>query len=494
MVMRTMRQNIGILKWMFLVLLLVFGVGLVLPGAMGHKDLASAAALVDGEPISSQLYSQQLSARLEQERQLDGGDLSDAASNKVRRDTLNGLIDQQLALDHAKDLGQTLSQAEFREAVMADPSLKDEQGRFDPSRYERILQMQSQQQNLPWQDVEANFIRGMLLSKVRGFWAAQAVLSGAEQAAAEARADRSVKALALVWDIDRLRASQKVSDEDLHTYYSLHKQDWVKSEQMKLRQIQVQPQLGETTGTAKTRAEAILTKLKAGADFKAMATKENSDEAVRKASGDLGWMGQDDLRDGALADAAFALKPGQISGVIQTSQGFTILKSEGHRPGFNPSFDNSRDKALKALAGQRATQQARALAAQALEAVKKGQSAADAAKAFHASLVSSGWFDRDNAKALPLGPLPSFAKAMLDLDKGQWMDSPVGTAKAVAIAQLSDERPGAPPAKAEARTARMKAALDAARGAQAETLYKAWLAGLRKSADIKDQIGVLAGQ
>ncbi len=51
MVMRTMRNNIAILQWMFVLLLIVFGLGLVLP--TGNRDLASAAAIVDGRPPST---------------------------------------------------------------------------------------------------------------------------------------------------------------------------------------------------------------------------------------------------------------------------------------------------------------------------------------------------------------------------------------------------------------------------------------------------------
>jgi peptidyl-prolyl cis-trans isomerase D len=495
MVMRTMRQNIGILKWMVLVLILVFGVLAIMPGAMGRKDVATAAALVDGEPVASQRYGAQVTARLEQERQQAGGQLSEADSNRIRRDTLNSLIDEELALSHAKDLGQTLSPAEFQEAVMADPSLKDEQGRFDPNRYQRILQMQADQQGSTWQDVEDGFQRGMLLGKVRSFWASQAVLSPAEQAAAEARADRSVKVQALVWDLDRLRGGLSISDEDLHTYYSEHKQDWAKPEQLKLRQILVQAQLAETSSTAKARAEAVLAKLKAGADFKALAATENPDEATRKAAGDLGWLGQADMRDGALADEAFKLKPGQVSGVVQTQQGFQIVKVEGRKEGFDPTFANSKDKALKELGAQRAAKLARADATQALAAVKKGASAAEAAKQFKAALVTSGWFGRDDAKALPaLGEQAAFAKAVLALDKGQWLDSPAASPKAVVIAQLSDEKPGPAPAKPEAQEARLRAALDGARAAKAQELYQAWLDGLRKTSVIKDQSGVLAGK
>lgn len=494
MVMRTMRKNLNILKWMFMVLAVVLVVGLVLPASLGRKDLANAAAVVDGEPISGQTYSRALNNRLEQERQAAGGALSEADSLRVRRDTLNQMIDDELAFSHAKSLGQTLSRQEFQEAVMADPSLRDQQGRFDPSRYQRILQMQADQ-GMAWQEVEETFQRGMLLGKVRSFWASQAVLTPAELAAAAARYDRQVKVQAGVWDLERLRAGLTVGDEDLHSYYSEHKQDWAKPEQLKLRQILIRADFAVGTGTAKAQADALLAKIKGGADFKALAAKDNAEESARKNGGDLGWLGRDDLRDPVLSAAAFALKPGQVSAVIQTAEGFHILKAEDRKAGFEPSFANSRDKALKELGTQRAAKEARGLAAQALSALKAGTPLAKAVQDAKGSLQTSGWFGRDDAKALPaLGESLGFAHAVLDLDKGAWLDAPVATPKAVAIAVLSDERAGAAPSKDEAKAARLKDAYDAARSAKAQALYRGWLDGLRKSAGIRDQSGVLASK
>jgi hypothetical protein len=138
MVMRSMRRNTAAVWWIFIILLVAVAIGMIWSGNLSKRD-ATAAATVDGESISGQLYSRMINNRLEQARQDSGGELTEADSLKIRRDTLNDLVDEQLALDHAKSLGQSLTQAEFQQAVMADPSLKDEQGRFDASRYQRIL-------------------------------------------------------------------------------------------------------------------------------------------------------------------------------------------------------------------------------------------------------------------------------------------------------------------------------------------------------------------
>jgi peptidyl-prolyl cis-trans isomerase D len=287
MVMRTMRNNIDVLKWMFVLLLVVFGLGLVLP--TGSRDLAGAAAIVDGKPVDGQHYSRMVQARLENERQGVGGELSDGESLRIRKAVLDDLIDEELALAHADALGQKSSVEEFRQAVLNDPSFKDEKGNYDPKRYEQLLDMQAQQ-GLDWKQAEASFQRGMLLQKVRGFFADQAVLSPGEQAAALAKLDRQVRAQAAVWDLAKLKASQKLTDDEIHTYYSENKQKWAKPDQVKLRQILVKTDFAMATATAKAKADGILAKLKSGADFKALAATENSDASAKANGGDLGWM------------------------------------------------------------------------------------------------------------------------------------------------------------------------------------------------------------
>lgn len=495
MVMRTLRNKVTLIIWMSGILLVALVVGLVAPSFMsGDKNLTGAAAIVDGEPVDAQEFSNALSSRLEQARQAQGGDLSEAESARVRRDTLNDLIDEQISFDHAKSLGQTMSPEEFRQELINDPGLQDGQGHFDQGRYERILQAQAEQ-GVTWQQAETRFQRAMLLQKVQGFWTAQAVLTPRDETQAEARYNREVKASAAVWNLDALRAKIALSDEDLHTFYSEHKRQWAKPDQVKLRQIVVRAAFGASTATAKAHADQLLAKLKAGADFKAMASTENSDEAARKSAGDMGWVAHEDLRHQAVADAAFGLKKGRISGVIETTDGFTIVKVEDRKDGFEPTFANSQAMAAKALGAQRASEQASELAHQALADLKKGMSLEAAAKATQGELVSTGWFDRDTTKALPaLGMSPAFAKQMLDLDRGAALSDPVSSDKAVAIAVLIDERPGAAPTKPEAAEARAVAARRDAVADKARSLYQGWIAGLRLKADIIDQSGALAAK
>ena len=74
----------------------------------------------------------------------------------------------------------------------------------------------------------------------------------------------------------------------------------------------------------KAKAESILTKLKAGADFSATA-KQYSQASDASSGGDLGNVSKGQVED-AVYNAAAALQPGNLSDVIKTQYGYQILK------------------------------------------------------------------------------------------------------------------------------------------------------------------------
>jgi peptidyl-prolyl cis-trans isomerase SurA len=97
-------------------------------------------------------------------------------------------------------------------------------------------------------------------------------------------------------------------------------------------------------------AKEILAKLDAGESFESMA-RVYSEAKEAKEGGDWGWIGKDVLRK-ELNAIAFALKPGQHSSVIETTEGYYILEVEDVKPAHTIPLGEVRDDIEKTLLQQ----------------------------------------------------------------------------------------------------------------------------------------------
>ena len=73
-------------------------------------------------------------------------------------------------------------------------------------------------------------------------------------------------------------------------------------------------------------AQALLAQIQAGADFGQIAQQSSRDTLTRANGGDLGWFARGTLPAKEVEDAAFALQPGQVSGVVQSAFGYHIVQ------------------------------------------------------------------------------------------------------------------------------------------------------------------------
>lgn len=93
-------------------------------------------------------------------------------------------------------------------------------------------------------------------------------------------------------------------------------------------------------------AKAALARVKAGEDFAKVADEVSKDPAAK--GGDLGWFTKATMVP-AFADAAFKLKPGQISDPVHTQFGWHIIKLEDKRTKTFPPFDQVKADVVRYL-------------------------------------------------------------------------------------------------------------------------------------------------
>jgi len=141
----------------------------------------------------------------------------------------------------------------------------------------------------------------------------------------------------------------KISHEDTLKYYNEHKDQLAQPEQVRLSEILVStapktdakpdaPAVPEQQriAEAQAKAAALLDQIKKGAKFEDVARK-SSDGPSAAQGGDLGY-----FKRGALAkeleDKTFGMKAGDVSDVVQTKQGFVILKVAEHQMAGIPPY------------------------------------------------------------------------------------------------------------------------------------------------------------
>jgi PPIC-type PPIASE domain len=80
-----------------------------------------------------------------------------------------------------------------------------------------------------------------------------------------------------------------------------------------------------TKDQARKRAQEVLKKAKAGTDFGALAKQYSDDPGSGPRGGDLGAFTRKMMVQ-PFSEAAFALKPGEVSGIVESEFGFHVIK------------------------------------------------------------------------------------------------------------------------------------------------------------------------
>jgi parvulin-like peptidyl-prolyl isomerase len=104
-------------------------------------------------------------------------------------------------------------------------------------------------------------------------------------------------------------------------------------ELVRVSHILVSPKDGTPAASrsARIRADSLLERIRAGQDFGQLAREYSDDEATRDEGGDLGQFGRGAMLE-AFEKTAFSMRPGDVSGVVQTSVGYHILKCHDYLP------------------------------------------------------------------------------------------------------------------------------------------------------------------
>ena len=193
---------------------------------------------------------------------------------------------------------------------------------------------------------------------------------------------------------DLPKAPAPVTDAEVQQYYQQHLANYQVEAQVKVRHILVAVNAKESDAAAKAKAQSILDKLHNGGDFAKLAKESSDDPGSKSQGGELGWI-KHGVTVPEFDKAAFALQPGQISGLVRTKFGYHIIQTEEKQPAHTRPLDEVKADITATLTRQH-EQQAEQNYAKALAAEAAKTSLAATAAAHHLQVVTTDFLSQSS--------------------------------------------------------------------------------------------------
>jgi peptidyl-prolyl cis-trans isomerase D len=333
---KMMRENLKSLSWILAAVVASFifavfadyggkGAWMGAPGAVGGEW----AAQVDGTSIPTRDFLRAAQNLDGYYRELLGGSYDRKTMNlNVGQQAINQLVQEQVILAHAQSLGLAATEEEIRQELLHDPSLQQNGSFIGADQYKRLLEANG----LDPQEYEQNLARRIMQRKWAEILTADVAVSDAQVAREIRRRDESADLLYARFTPESFAAKVKTVDADVEAYYQQNQDRYRRGEgrlfdlvvfdrmreqaSLKISEAEARAEYDASLATrftvpeqrrashiliktpeggseedyqaARSRAEAALSRVRAGEDFAAVA-REISEDTSAAHGGDLGF-------------------------------------------------------------------------------------------------------------------------------------------------------------------------------------------------------------
>lgn len=309
-----MQTELG--KWLWTVLTVFALALLVTPSVAGEKSpIQNKVAVVNGSVITRTDFDREIHD-IEKRGAAMGRDLSSSELSEFKKKTLENLIDSEL-----------LYQESQRQGIEIDNAIID--GEF------KVMK-----NSFSSEDEFKKWLSEMNLSET--------------ELKFQLRRRAAIEQL-----IQRVIVSKvTVSDKEMKEYYDKHLDFFTQPEQVRASHIliKIDPSAKESQkGEARKALERIQLQLKAGKDFSALA-KKYSQCSSSVNGGDLGYLVRGQMAR-PFEQAAFLLKLGEVSDIVETEFGYHLIKVTDRKPEATLPYKDAKDNVEQLLRLEKAQQE-----------------------------------------------------------------------------------------------------------------------------------------
>jgi peptidyl-prolyl cis-trans isomerase D len=453
-----MRRHKNWLKWSLFIVVVAF-VFLYIPDFLRDPQAAGAndvVASVEGRDITVSRFRRVYQQQMQAYRSAYGANMDEKLLKQLGIDQriVQQMVEEEAALAEAKRIGISASDVEVRERILALPAFQENGQFIGDQRYRQLLQMQNPPMHPA--DFEDQVRRSITVEKLTGALTDWITVGDAELDTEFRRRNEKVKLAVINFPADKFRDTAAATDAEVAAHFEQHKDQYKLPEKRKVRyalvdaqamreRVQIQPRdvqrfyeenqqqfstpeqvrashillktEGKDEAVVQKQAEDLLAKVKAGADFAALANKFSEDDANNKKGGDLDFFGKGQMAP-EFEKAAFATEPGQISDVVKTQFGFHIIKTTEKRAPQTRSLDEVRAQIEDQLKWQRAQDEAQRIADDVAGKLKSPSDLDTVGKPRGLTVGESGFFARDEPIA-GIGMAPAVAERAFELKENE---------------------------------------------------------------------------
>ena len=348
-------------------------------------DTEDAVAKVNGEDIPRSDYDR----AYENERsrlQEQFGDMFSAITSdpdymrNLRSGVLEGLIEQELLVQYAESNGMRVGSEQVKAAIRDIPQFRTA-GQFDndvylmalrnagysPEAFAKVMQQDMTRNQLIRGLSESEFVlepealaflRLQSQSRSGGFLVAsndnfeeqveiveEDIETFYQQNQDMFRTEEKLSVAYIELSLAAIESDIEISDEEVREYYEQSQQQYTTEEERRVSHILIE----FDTDNAKEKAEQALSELEQGADFSEVAKTYSDDTFSAEQGGDLDWI-ESGMMDEDFDAAAFELeRVGDISGIVETSFGYHIIKLTDLRAGAVTPFSEVEEEVRQQL-------------------------------------------------------------------------------------------------------------------------------------------------